>query len=136
MIYENMNKTTVTMLSKAKQSHNCILSNNFKFSISQIFKTLYFFFYTGNQILCSFLMPKKNQRKSGHVAKTTTFFVKKKQKQLRLDFAVRIVGLYFSFGLALTNEVVFFCFLFFTKKGTVFCLLFWRQKSKSLSFFH
>ena len=42
--YENMYETTVIMLSKAKQSkakqsHNCILSNNFKFYISQFFKT-------------------------------------------------------------------------------------------------
>ena len=42
--YESMCENTVIMLSKAKQSkakqsHNCILSNNFKFYISQFFKT-------------------------------------------------------------------------------------------------
>ena len=40
MNYENMTKSTVIMLSKAKQSHNCILSNNLSFYILQIFKTL------------------------------------------------------------------------------------------------
>ena len=29
MDYKNMNKNTVILLSKAKQSHNCILNNNF-----------------------------------------------------------------------------------------------------------
>ena len=47
MNYENINKNTVNLLSKAKQSkakqsHNCLLSNNFKFHISQLFKTLNF----------------------------------------------------------------------------------------------
>ena len=37
-----MNKNTVILLSKAKQSHNCLLNNNFKFYISQFFKTLNF----------------------------------------------------------------------------------------------
>ena len=59
MIYENMNKTTVIMLSKAKQSkakqsHNCIL-NNCKFYISQFFKTFKLIFF--NQ---SFLNLKAN----------------------------------------------------------------------------
>ena len=42
MNYENMRENTVSMLSKAKQSHNCILSNNFKFYISQFFRTFNF----------------------------------------------------------------------------------------------
>ena len=57
MICKNMNKTTVIMLSKAKQSkakqskakqskakqsHNCLLNNNLKFYISQFLKAFKF----------------------------------------------------------------------------------------------
>ena len=37
-----MNKNTVILLSKAKQSHNCLLNNNFKFYISQFLKAFKF----------------------------------------------------------------------------------------------
>ena len=47
MGYKKMNKTTVIMLSKAKQSkakqsHNCLLNNNFKFYIFQFLKAFKF----------------------------------------------------------------------------------------------
>ena len=37
-----MNKNTVILLSKAKQSHNCLLNNNFKFYISKFLKAFKF----------------------------------------------------------------------------------------------
>ena len=70
------NNDTVILLSKAKQSHNCLLNNNSKFYIFQ-----FILFYkrihaksgqTPNS--CSFFVEKKNQ-------KTTTFFVKKVDKK-------------------------------------------------------
>ena len=37
-----MSKNTIILLSKAKQSHNCLLNNNFKFYISQFLKAFKF----------------------------------------------------------------------------------------------
>ena len=57
-----MNKNTVILLSKAKQSkakqsHNCLLNNNFKFYISQFLKA--FKFLSASILLQKFLSNKK-----------------------------------------------------------------------------
>ena len=61
-----MNKTTVTLLSKAKQSkakqsHNCLLNNNFKFLFQKYFFNLVKSFLTSINFLSAFIRLAKNK---------------------------------------------------------------------------
>ena len=72
MICENMDKTTVIMLSKAKQSkakqsNNCLLNNNFKFYIFQFLNAFKFLSVSillqitrGSYPLCAFISGNHN----------------------------------------------------------------------------
>ena len=81
---ENMNKTTVIMLSKAKQSkakqskakqsHDCILSNNLNFYIYQIFKAFYFLSVRFHFAKISFLL-KRIQAKNWNTKNYCPLFI-------------------------------------------------------------
>ena len=115
-----MNRTTVTLLSKAKQSkakqsHNCLLNNDYlKFLFQKYFLNLVKSFLTSinflsafirfakiisfikeKQNLCSFLITKKNHTKGGQSSKITSFCQKEARlkpafsEKLSLEFAIR-----------------------------------------------